>query len=102
MQRVSSLSVEICSAVRTRFGILVATARLALAVQTERHGDPLSQEELAELAGVAPRTVSRLENPFPGQQSSDESVAKIRAALESLGVEFIEGERGYWGVRIKT
>lgn len=78
---------------------MVAAARRLLQIKL---GRPMEQEDLAQLAGVARGTVRRLENPFPGQQSSEESVAKIRAALESLGVEFIEGERGYWGVRIKT
>ncbi|MGJ0507738.1 MAG: helix-turn-helix domain-containing protein [Methylocystis sp.] len=47
----------------------------------------LGVRELAELAQVAPATVSRLE---AGEELKPRTVAAIRAALEAAGIEFDE------------
>lgn len=54
--------------------------------------------ELAELAQVAPATVSRLES---GEELKPRTVAAIRTALEKAGVEFIAENGGGPGVRLK-
>jgi transcriptional regulator with XRE-family HTH domain len=47
-----------------------------------------STHELAEKAGVGVNTVNRFED---GQDARVSSVDKMRAALESAGIEFING-----------
>jgi transcriptional regulator with XRE-family HTH domain len=58
----------------------------------------LGVRELAEIAQVAPATVSRLE---AGEELKPRTVAAIRAALESAGVEFIPENGGGAGVRLR-
>jgi transcriptional regulator with XRE-family HTH domain len=59
----------------------------------------LGVREVAELAEVAPMTISRIEN---GQSSGQgETLAKIRRALERAGVEFIAENGGGAGVRLR-
>jgi transcriptional regulator with XRE-family HTH domain len=58
----------------------------------------LGVRELAELAQVAPATVSRLE---AGEELKPRTVAAIRAALEAAGVEFIAENGGGPGVRLR-
>lgn len=58
----------------------------------------LGVRELAELAQVAPATISRLE---AGEELKPRTVAAIRAALEAAGVEFIEPNGSGAGVRLK-
>ena len=58
----------------------------------------LGVKELAELADVSTNTVSRLE---AGEELKPRTVAAIRAALESAGVEFIAENGGGAGVRLK-
>jgi len=57
----------------------------------------LGLRKLARIAQVAPATVSRFED---GAELKPRTVAAIRAALESAGVEFTNG--GQPGVRMKT
>ncbi|MFT3689152.1 helix-turn-helix domain-containing protein [Paenirhodobacter sp.] len=57
----------------------------------------LGIRELAELANVSPNTISRLER---GEELRASTVAAIRAALESAGVEFIPENGGGAGVRL--
>ncbi len=60
----------------------------------------LSQPDLAERSGVSTMTIKRAEGagaPFP----STETIAKIRAALEAAGVEFIPENGSGAGVRLK-
>lgn len=53
----------------------------------------LSQEELADEAGVARRTVIRLENS--DEPRSERIMEKLRTALEKHGIEFLfEGPNG--------
>jgi DNA-binding XRE family transcriptional regulator len=53
----------------------------------------LSQEELADEAGVARRTVIRLENS--DEPRSERIMEKLRSALEKRGIEFLfEGPQG--------
>jgi DNA-binding XRE family transcriptional regulator len=53
----------------------------------------LSQEELADEAGVARRTVIRLENS--DEPRSERIMEKLRSALEKHGIEFLfEGPHG--------
>ncbi|WP_454268329.1 helix-turn-helix domain-containing protein [Roseovarius sp. MBR-51] len=58
----------------------------------------LGVRELASLANVAQATISRLER---GEQLKAGTVAAIRTALERAGVEFIAGNGGGPGVRLR-
>lgn len=59
----------------------------------------LSQEELADEADVARRTVIRLENS--SEPRSDRIMEKLRSALERRGIEFLfEGVHGV-GIRYR-
>jgi transcriptional regulator with XRE-family HTH domain len=58
----------------------------------------LSVRDLGELAKVSPNTVTRVEAGLPVNHST---MAAIRTALESAGVEFIEENGGGAGVRLK-
>jgi transcriptional regulator with XRE-family HTH domain len=58
----------------------------------------LGVRELAEKAGVAANTVTRIENGADAKQST---IAALRAALEKAGVEFIDEDGGGPGVRLK-
>ena len=57
----------------------------------------LGVRELAALADVSPDTVARLERGEPLREST---LAAIRAALETAGVEFIAENGGGAGVRL--
>jgi transcriptional regulator with XRE-family HTH domain len=54
--------------------------------------------ELAEKAGVTANTVTRIENGSDAKQST---IAALRTALESAGIEFIAENGGGPGVRLK-
>jgi transcriptional regulator with XRE-family HTH domain len=56
----------------------------------------LGVRELGDLAGVAPLTVSRLEN---GRGAYVSTLTKIQRALEKAGVVFIDGDEP--GIRLK-
>ena len=58
-----------------------------------------SIRELAEVAGVAPMTVKRLEAKDDALGVSDESARAVREALERAGVEFVFKPRANPGVR---
>lgn len=64
-----------------------------------RVGLGLGVRELADLAKVAPATVSRLE---AGENLHPRTIAAIQTALESAGVEFIPENGGGPGVRLKS
>ncbi|MBS4011997.1 MAG: helix-turn-helix transcriptional regulator [Roseovarius sp.] len=59
----------------------------------------MSQDDLASATGVAKRTIAGFEmgqsSPYP------RTIAAIRAALESAGVEFIPENGGGAGVRLR-
>ncbi|KKX33995.1 DNA-binding protein [Rhizobium sp. LC145] len=59
----------------------------------------LGVRDLAALAKVAPATVSRLE---AGEELKERTVADIRAALESAGIEFINNDRGEGVVKLRA
>lgn len=54
--------------------------------------------DLATKAKVSPNTISRLER---GENMHDETLVKVRKALEKAGVEFIHENGGGVGVRLK-
>lgn len=58
----------------------------------------LGVRDLAKLAGVSPDTIARLER---GEELKLATVATIRAALETAGVEFIAENGGGAGVRLR-
>jgi predicted transcriptional regulator len=58
----------------------------------------LGVRDLAKLADVSTDTVARLER---GEDLKGRTVAAIRAALESAGVEFIAENGGGSGVRLR-
>ena len=59
-----------------------------------------SQSELADHAGLSLPTVKRFEGGF-GPSVSDDARRKLRRALESAGVEFIDENGGGPGVRLR-
>ena len=68
---------------------LLRAARVAL---------DITHDDLAREAGVSERTLVRIEKP---QSVSDESIARVQAALEARGVTFLAaGEEGGPGIRI--
>jgi transcriptional regulator with XRE-family HTH domain len=59
-----------------------------------------SQTKLAETAGVSLSIVERFEAGAP-EPVADEAIAKMRAALEAVGVVFIPRNGGGAGVRMR-
>ena len=55
-----------------------------------RAGVHISVRELAKLAGLSAMTVTRIENGHSGGYG--ETLRKIQIALETLGVEFTNGD----------
>ena len=60
-----------------------------------------SQEKLADMSGVSIPTIKRLEAQDGPLGGRDETGVKIRSALESAGVEFIDENGGGPGVRLR-
>ncbi len=59
----------------------------------------ISQDELAQISGVAKRTIIRIEQGTSG--AHDRTLRDLQAALEQKGIEFLfEDGRGV-GIRIK-
>ena len=58
----------------------------------------LGVRDLATLAGVSQGTISRLER---GEELKESTIATIRTALETAGVEFIAENGGGVGVRLR-
>jgi len=75
------------------FPVSVAQMRAARALLS------WSQTDLAAAAGMSEPTVKRFETGR-GARVSDEAVAKLRVALESAGVIFLENGEGP-GVKLK-
>jgi transcriptional regulator with XRE-family HTH domain len=63
-----------------------------------RAGLRLSVRELAKIADVSAMTVTRLENERSGGYA--DTLRKIQEALETAGVEFLNGDSP--GVRLRT
>jgi predicted transcriptional regulator len=59
-----------------------------------------SQEEMAAVAGVSVPTIKRLEAVDGPLRGRNETGEKIRNALESAGIEFIDENGGGPGVRL--
>jgi transcriptional regulator with XRE-family HTH domain len=59
------------------------------------------QKALAEAAGVSHVTVRRLEAKPGPLAASASSIAKLRSALESAGIVFVEDEGEGQGLRLK-
>ncbi len=59
-----------------------------------------SQTELARQAGLSLPTVKRVETDW-GIRVSEEARTKLRLALETAGIEFIDENGGGAGVRLK-
>jgi predicted transcriptional regulator len=60
-----------------------------------------SQEELAAAADVSIPTIKRLEAQDGPLGGRDETGVKIRSALESAGIQFIDENGGGPGVRLR-
>jgi transcriptional regulator with XRE-family HTH domain len=60
-----------------------------------------SQERLADAAGVSIPTIKRLEAQDGPLGGRNETGSKIRSALESAGVEFLDDNGGGPGVRLR-
>ncbi|WP_237354643.1 helix-turn-helix transcriptional regulator [Xanthobacter sp. YC-JY1] len=72
---------------------------LAVQCKMARVALGLGIRELAEIAKVAPATVSRLE---AGEELKPRTVEAIQHALEAAGVEFIPENGGGPGVRLRN
>ena len=59
-----------------------------------------SQQTLADKSGVSLPTIKRIEANGPGRSSLD-TINAIKTALEDAGVEFIPGNGGGPGVRLR-
>jgi len=70
----------------------------AIQCKMARVATGLGIRELAELAQVAPTTVSRLES---GEELKPRTTAAIRAALELAGVIFVDENGEGPGVRLR-
>lgn len=60
-----------------------------------------SQRRLAEASGVSAPTIKRLELQLGGLGGRADTAARIVAALEAAGVEFIAANGGGPGVRLR-
>ena len=60
----------------------------------------ISQEQLAQSAGISIPTVKRSESDHPDALAvADKTLKKIQAALENAGIEFLDGDEP--GVKLK-
>jgi transcriptional regulator with XRE-family HTH domain len=73
-------------------GVQIRSARAAL-------GWPV--QELADKAGVAAKTITRLESVQGIPQSRTATLLDIKAALESAGIEFIGTPEDRPGIRLE-
>lgn len=66
----------------------------------------MTQEQLADRAGLSVSTVERLENSAPGSEDEAGVLAGVRAVLEAAGVTFIDervtSAAGGFGVRLSV
>jgi transcriptional regulator with XRE-family HTH domain len=69
-------------------------------IRAARHLANLSQEDIAKATGLSLPTIRRAESERVVSLSND-AQAKIVAALESAGVEFIAENGGGAGVRLR-
>lgn len=59
-------------------------------------------QQLADAAGIASRTVLRVESNAGVPQTTTGTLAKIQAALEAAGIEFIGTPDDGPGIRIRS
>lgn len=59
----------------------------------------LGVRDLAEYAQVSPDTIARLER---GEKLKNETIIIISNSLQNLGIKFIDDEKEYYGVLIKS
>lgn len=71
----------------------------AVQCKMARAATGLGVRELAAIADVSPATITRLER---GEELMPRTVAAIRTAFESAGVEFIAENGGGPGVRLRN
>lgn len=72
-------------------GVQIRLARIAL---------NMSADVLAEKAGVASKTIRRIEAVQGIPSSSARTIAQIQSALEAAGIEFVGGPEDAPGIRI--
>lgn len=58
--------------------------------------------QLADAAGIASRTILRIEAGFGIPQTTTGTIARIQAALEAAGIEFIGSPEDGPGIRIHS
>ena len=98
MPKVSYWSLKLNSKLRYGWGAMI----YPLQIRAARALLDMSQLELAERASVGIATIKRIEAAGRTLVGNARTVARIQAALEEAGVEFIDGasDRGP-GVRLK-
>ena len=75
---------------------------LAKHIKSARLWVDWDQRHLAEASGLSLPTIQRMEGSSGEVRGSYQNVLKVRHALESAGVEFIEENGGGPGVRLKS
>jgi len=61
----------------------------------------MTQDRLAKAADISVETVKRIEKGAGAASAHYRTIEAIRAALERAGIEFIDGNGGGPGVRLK-
>jgi predicted transcriptional regulator len=83
----------------TSTGIWIKSQMNGLQLKMARVALSLSVRQTADIAGVSHETITRIEG---GREDvKEKTVEKVRAALESAGVEFIAENGGGPGVRLR-
>lgn len=77
-----------------------ASMLTGMQIRAARSALELSAESLATLAGVATKTIRRLEAIDGIPQSTASTLRKIQAALEAAGIEFIGTPDDGPGIRV--
>lgn len=71
-------------------------------IRAARNALNWSAEKLAEAAGIAAKTVRRIEAEQGVPQTTTGTLSKIQTALEAFGIEFIGTPEDGPGIRIRT
>ncbi len=99
LQQVGLAAAEVGAQRACGLDFLIGPTMTAAQVRAGRGMVNWSVRELAEVAGVAPMTIKRLEAKDDALGVSDESARAVREALEQAGVEFVFEPGGNPGVR---